>query len=161
MSTPPELSPERRAAMREWVMDYVETRKRRRRRFTIAGISLVSAGALTAAAWIVLAPPVVQEQWVFCYEEPSLDAHHSEGIRDEPGGDRVANALDMCGTLWKAGILGGDGTPVSSTPTMDFPLPNLTLCVRPDNTLAVFPTDPGTDTATFCSALGLATDPAS
>ncbi|GAB3617118.1 hypothetical protein GCM10027416_16750 [Okibacterium endophyticum] len=161
MSTPPSLSPERRAEMREWVMRHVERRKRRRRRVAMAGVGVVGVAALVTAAWVVIAPQLVQERWAFCYEEPSLDASHSEGVRSESDdlGDPVAHALDMCATLWATGIIGQPSTGEPPTGEKIYPVPELTLCVRTDQSLAVFPTgEPGssaTDANDFCSSLGL------
>ncbi len=151
--------------MRGWVTGYVQRSKRRRRRMAVAGIAAASVATLATAAWIIISPQQVQERWAFCYEDAALDAPHSEGVRhsgDELG-NPAANALDMCATLWSAGILGGTaGVPVTGEPV--HPVPDLALCVRADQALAVFPVGPASDTPTlitgpdateFCSSLGL------
>ncbi|SDZ45073.1 hypothetical protein [Herbiconiux ginsengi] len=152
MTPEPRLSDERRSNMRRWVLDYVDRRKRRRRRLAIAGAGVIGVAALSAAAWVVTAPQSVQERTVSCYSAASLDSTIAAGERysGEAVGDPGEHALGMCAALWSAGVLGGS-TPPSTGPT-DAPVPELTLCVRADQTLAVFPTgDSG-----FCAANGLA-----
>jgi hypothetical protein len=149
----PKLSPERRAAMRGWVLDYVEKRKRMRRRLVIVGTAAVGVAALSAAAWVVVSSQQTQERAVTCYEAAALEAPASGGERmlGEPVGDPGAFAVDMCASLWQNGIIGHGDTPPPTSGTVSFPVPDLTLCVRSDLSLAVFPTDD----ASFCEANGL------
>lgn len=51
----PQLSPERRAAMRERVLEYVDHHKRRRMRRALAGIGVVAAVSLGLAVVVVIA----------------------------------------------------------------------------------------------------------
>ena len=153
MSDTPELSPERRAAMRGWVLDYVERRTRLRRRLTLATAGVLTVSALAGTAWVVVASQQVQERVVFCYEEPSLSAEIAEGERfsgDELG-DPAESAVAMCGELWRVGVLGRDSTPAPVQGESGYPVPNLTLCTRADQSLAVFPNT----TDDFCAANGL------
>jgi hypothetical protein len=154
MTDAPKLSPERRAAMRGWVLDYVDRRKRFRRRLTIVGGAVIGVTALSAAAWVVLVPQEVQQRQVVCFDAPSLDAHQAGGQRfsgDEVG-DVAAYAVEMCSQLWQSGVIGQGDTPPPTSGTASFPVPHLTLCVRADQSLAVFPTsDPS-----FCKSIDLA-----
>jgi hypothetical protein len=149
VSDTPGLSPERRAAMRGWVLDYVERRNRLRRRLTFAAAGLLTVSALGGTAWVVVASQHVQERVVFCYEEASLDSEIAEGERmsSDELGDPAKSALAMCGELWSVGVL-GEG-PVQSEG--GYAVPELTLCVRADQSLAVFPNT----TSAFCADNGL------
>ena len=149
----PSLSPERRAAMRSWVLDYVEKRRRRRRRLTLVAGGLVAVSALSAAAWIVVASQQVQERNVFCYEQADVGSRIAEGERysgDELG-DPAEHALAMCDALWSAGVLGANATVAPTPGSGGYPVPDLTLCVRPDQSLAVFPNT----SDEFCVAEGM------
>ncbi|SKA81273.1 hypothetical protein SAMN06295879_0304 [Agreia bicolorata] len=153
MSTTPSLSPERRAAMRGWILDYVEKRRRRRRRLTLVVGGAVALSALSAAAWIGVASQHVQEREVFCYEQPDVDSRIAEAERysgDELG-DPSEHAVAMCDALWSAGVLRGDSAAVPTSDTGGHPVPDLTLCVRPDQSLAVFPNT----SDEFCLAHGM------
>ncbi len=153
MSSGPRLSDERRAAMRGWVLDYVARRKRMRRRILLAGAGVATVAALGAAAWVIVAPEAAQERTVTCYSATDLDAPSASGERysGDPVGDPGEHALSMCSALWSAGVI---GAATASPGTVQEPgaVPPLTVCVRSDLTLAVFPT---ADTA-FCEAHGLA-----
>ncbi|MFB2554198.1 hypothetical protein [Herbiconiux liangxiaofengii] len=153
MSTDPRLSDERRAAMRGWVLDYVARRRRMRRRIVVAGTGVLTAAALGAAAWVVVAPQAEQERTVTCYSAADLGSASADGERysGDAVGDPGEHALSMCSALWAAGVLpvGGAAPSPGATPA---PVPPLTVCVRSDQTLVVFPTgDPA-----FCESRQLA-----
>ena len=92
MSDQPRLSPERRAAMGEWLQGHIARRRRRRRRLAIAGAAGAGVLTLGLAAAIVLAPQEVQDRWVECYPEADLSSPYATGVRDgaEPVGDSQA-----------------------------------------------------------------------
>jgi hypothetical protein len=149
----PKLSPERRAAMRGWVLDYVQRRKRMRRRLVIVGTAAAGVAVLGAAAFVAVSSQQTQERDVACYSAPSLDAPSSGGERyaGDPLGDPGSFAVDMCASLWQNGVIGQGDTAPPTSGTVSFPVPDLTLCVRSDLSLAVFPTGD----ADFCVANGL------
>jgi hypothetical protein len=149
----PSLSPERRAAMRGWVLDYVEKRRRRRRRLTVVVGGVVAVSALSAAAWVAVASQQVQERAVVCYEQADVGSRIAEGERysgDELG-DPAEHAVAMCDALWSAGILGAHSSTPATPDPGGHPVPDLTLCVRPDRSLAVFPNT----SDEFCLAHGM------
>ncbi|CAD5990657.1 conserved protein of unknown function [Agreia sp. COWG] len=139
--------------MRGWVLDHIDQRRRRRRRLTIVGAGVVTVTALSAAAWIVVASQQVQERQVFCYSAPDVNSQIAEGERysgDELG-DPQAHALSMCDALWNTGVLGSHPTVLPTQGPQGYPVPDLTLCVRPNRSLAVFPDADGG----FCEANGM------
>lgn len=151
MSDQPRLSPERRAAMGEWLQGHIARRRRRRRRLAIAGAAGAGVLTLGLAAAIVLAPQEVQDRWVECYPEADLSSPYATGVRDgaEPVGDREAYALSMCENLWEQGLV--DGTARDAAP-------ELVLCRRADLSLLAFPRDDSAAPAEeFCRDLGLYT----
>ncbi|PRY67940.1 hypothetical protein B0I08_105101 [Glaciihabitans tibetensis] len=148
-----DLSPERRAAMRGWVLDYVDRRQRRKRRLTVVGAGAVVLTTLSAAGWVVVASQHVQERQVFCYAEPSLSAEIAEGERfsGDALGDPREYAVAMCAELWRVGVLGQTTPSTPPAGPAGFAVPELTLCVRADMSLAVFPDAPDD----FCVGAGL------
>ena len=130
-------------------------------RGTIAGILVAGAVAGGATAAVVLSAqrPTVFDQ-ARCYSEPSTDFGPSfpgtSAAVAQPAGssatstDVADQALEVCGAVWRQGLLrygspnaGGDGIP-------DHPVPSLVACVLPSGEAAVFPGDRST-----CGALGL------
>ena len=157
--TLPAGSDQRIADLLDEGMDRHVRGQRRRRR----GVAIAAAAAVVASAggfaWVTVANQSLQTRSAYCYSAANTSSRYTQvGMADEmvgPDGvskqvatrsDRIANALDMCASAWRAGILG--------TKTV----PTLVACIRTDNVPAIFPKDEfdlRSDVA-FCDDLSLA-----
>ncbi len=161
MNAAPSLPPGADARITGLLDDGLKRHERKQKRRAHVAVAAAGAAVVLGAgslAWITLAPHEQQVRSAYCYSADATDSRYTQvGIPQEltgPDGtsqiatpaDRVASALDLCGSAWTAGILSDDTT-----------VPPLVVCVRPDNVLAVFP-KAAADTRTdekFCSALDL------
>ena len=130
--------------------------RRRAVAITAAAAVVVGAGGF---AWVTVANQTLQTRSAYCYSAADTGSRYTQvGIPDQMTGpdgvtrqlatpsDRIANALDMCASAWRAGVLGPKT------------VPTLVACVRTDNVPAVFPrneSDQRSDVA-FCDDLSLA-----
>ncbi len=152
-SWPPPLSDERAAQIKAVVMaevlaDGSTSRSRHRRRVlaVIAGvIAVLLAGAGTAAAYLRFATPD-EPNLGYCSPavsaDPAVWQPYAFGAASDPDGNLVVSAaVDVCGAMWRAGIVTAPG--VVGVP------PELNACVV-DGSLVVFAADAG-----VCGRLGL------
>ena len=123
---------------------------------SVTGCALLLGGTATAIS--VLRPePVRVHDTARCYSEISSDFGESfpGGTIASPSssngdGGQVTAPIQACATLWQAGAL-PSRNPFTDPPTSNnYPVPELTGCVLPDGSAAVFPGPPDT-----CQKLGL------
>jgi hypothetical protein len=149
---PPPLGPHTRAAMKRALRP--ELRERRgpgRLRVLAAGFAV--AGLATTGAATYVAFREAPDQFVHCYSELSRD--FSIGF---PGVDVAFAAPDgerpdpvaQCAQVWRdGGLRQGESGPQVPDPGARLPVPELSACVLPDGSAAVFPGDAA------CARLGL------
>lgn len=122
----------------------------RRRNRAIAGGATLVLLAGTGVAAITIASQAAQDRSAHCYAAADTSSLSTQvGIPDEAIGDdgtavpirvdadRAAQALDLCGSVWRSGFFATDGVPVDDGRQHD--VPPLTACLRPDQVIAVFP----------------------
>lgn len=160
----PAMRPERDAAIRAMLVDQVRSAPevkavRRRRNWLIwsgAGLLAIGVGA-TAGAVVLQAAQVSNRQIVHCLssDQRAADGSYpgsqaSLASTDEQG--RVDDAVELCTLMWEQGVFedGFDATSASNPPG-EVP-PAFQLCVMPDGSAAVVPSDQ----PAVCSRLGLA-----
>lgn len=160
----PAMRPERDAAIRAMLVDEVRSAPevkaaRRRRNWMIwsgAGVLAIGIGA-TAGAVVLQATQVSNRQIVHCLssDQRAADGSYpgssaSLASSDEQG--RVDDAVELCTMMWEQGVLedGFDATSMTNPPG-EVP-PAFQLCVMPDGSAAVVPSDE----PAVCSRLGLA-----
>jgi hypothetical protein len=98
--------------------------------------------ATSGTVRVVLASKQLPENAAYCYEEASMSSHVQQvGDPSAWGEDRVARAIDLCGSVWRAGFLGDDGSTRPPNDGRMHPIPNVFVCQNRDGTLAVFPAD--------------------
>ena len=164
--TPPpaRMLPEhRRAAMRHQLMAVVAGSRHRRRPLLIAASAvLVAAGTSAGAyAYVQHSQPVTDKNDARCYTVASLSAGPESyttiaqaTMAGSPRPAQVNNAISVCATLWRQGILhpGPQGARGRATagPAGSSQVPPLVACVLPGGTAAVFPGPPST-----CATLSL------
>lgn len=151
----PDFERMRAEMMRE--VDRLSRRKSVRTRLGVAASIAVVVAAATGAVWVVLASQELRENSAYCYEEASTSSRVQQvGDPSPVGEDRVARAIDLCGSVWRAGFLGDQGSTRPPNDGRVHPVPSLFVCQQRDGTLAVFP-DEGTPPT--CEELGLAAAP--
>lgn len=124
----------------------------RRRNRAIAGGAALVLLAGTGAAAITIASQAAQDRSAHCYAAVDTSSLSTQvGIPDEAIGDdgtavpiradsdRAAQALDLCGSVWRVGFFAADGVPVDDGRQHE--VPPLTACIRSDQVIAVFPGD--------------------
>lgn len=117
--------------------------------FIGAGVLVV---ATTGGAVIALASAELRHNSASCYESASLQSRAQQvGDPSPVGEDRVARAIDLCESVWRIGVLGGDNDGPPPNDGRIHPVPELFVCAQRDGTLAVFPEQNGA----ACSDLGL------
>lgn len=132
--------------------------QRTRGRLVVAVVLAVALIGGGGSAWVVVANHDQQTRSAYCYGADDTESRSTQvGIPDDMEGpdrktvtvatprDRVASAIDLCASVWKAGVLGAASDRA------------LVACVRPDGVLAVFPRsahDPRSD-AKVCTDLGM------
>ena len=158
------MRPERDAAIRamlvEQVRDAPEVKAARRRRnwmiWSGAGVLAIGLGA-TAGAVVLQSTQVSNRQIVHCLssDQRAADGSYpgsqaSLASTDEQG--RVDDAVELCTLMWEQGVFEDGFDPTSTTnPPGEVP-PAFQLCVMPDGSAAVVPSDE----PAVCSRLGLA-----
>lgn len=166
---PPRKLPEQRVAeLRAELESFARThplgkRRRWRRRSVIGGVGalvVVAAGGGTALAVALLHPrPVTDHSVARCYTVAAYEPHGpfpgtsiAQASADASQAVRVANALDVCAAMWRAGILQpGAPRPIVHAGQPFYPVPALVGCTLPNGVAAVFPGAPDT-----CQRLGVA-----
>lgn len=169
------------------LFDRIEGSERARgaRHRLVAAASAVVLLGVGGAAWVALATPQLRATSTYCYEAADTSSEYtqvgpaSESF-DEFGNatpipypeDRFSAALDNCAGVWRIGFFGN--TPTDANMQMDaaneHTVPDLIVCLRPDQVPAVFPRDaePGSSTGSesaseadreFCFDLGLLSPP--
>jgi hypothetical protein len=154
-----------RAALRTLLVEHVATsapvaRGLATKRVVIpiaAGVALVGFGGGIAYSQLGGDAAVTDQHTARCYSVATYVSGDdfpgtTLGVPDSAAGPgSVADALDACSALWRAGILQpGSDTAVVSPSQAQYPVPNLVECVLPDGRAAVFPGNSG-----LCSELGL------
>lgn len=141
--------------MRDNLMREVRRRRdrsRSRRRVSIIVGAGILVAATTGGALIALASAELRHNSAYCYESPSLQSRVQQvGDPSPVGDDRVARAIDMCESVWRIGVLGGENDGPPPHDAQIHPVPELRVCTQRDGTLAVFPNESGT----ACKDLGL------
>jgi hypothetical protein len=171
MTAPNDLLPQqqyptaRARAMQQLLAETVtsgsrELRGRRRLSLLVAGaLTIGVAGTGTAIAYGRLgSAPVTDQHSARCYTVAKYTAGENfpgttitEADSATTAG-RVASAIDVCASLWRAGLLqAGVAAPVRSPSQAVNPVPGLVACTLRDGRAAVFPGPAGT-----CQTLGLA-----
>ena len=160
----PSMRPERDAAIRAMLVEHVrdapEAKAARRRRnwmlWSGAGVLAIGIGA-TAGTVVLQATQVSNTQIVHCLssDQRAADGSYpgsqaSLASIDEQG--RVDDAIELCTSMWQQGVFedGFDATSMSNPPGAVPPA--FQLCVMPDGSAAVVPSDE----PAICSRLGLA-----
>lgn len=169
-----------------------------RHRLVAAASAVVLLGA-GGAAWVALATPQLRATSTYCYAAADTSAPFTQvgspgDSFDDQGNatpvpypaDRFAAALDNCAAVWGVGFFEGsfNGDAADNYSSESYSsesegqvddadersVPNLTVCVRPDQVPAVFPryAEPATSTGSesslesdrdFCLDLGLTSPP--
>ncbi|WP_206447642.1 hypothetical protein [Agrococcus sp. KRD186] len=137
-----------------------QTHQRRNR--AIAGGAALVLLAGTGVAAVTIASQAAQERSAHCYAAADTSSLSTQvGIPDEvtdsngttlpirADSDRAAQALDLCGSVWRVGFFATDGVPVDDGRQHE--VPPLTACLRADQVIAVFP---GSDEQ-LCESVGL------
>lgn len=159
-----DISPARLNAMRDALAEHVASdpvrahRTRRRRVLIGSVLSLVAVGGVAIAGLRVLAPAeVVDTSIAMCASEAKRNADGgfdgSEVAMSGPFNPGVrSDVLELCMGMWEGGSFEPDFDPLSMPPEDPFPVPPLTVCVAPDGTAVVVPSD----APEICTALQLA-----
>lgn len=130
-------------------------RSRKRRRWLIPMSIAVATSTGVAVALVYPQPQrasVTDE--ISCYADTDLRAdpfHGSKAFMAGEGVDSSAVALELCGDLWRRGVLRWGQVAGPDHTEENLPVPNLVACVR-KGSAAVFPSDD----PEFCRAAGLA-----
>lgn len=141
--------------MRSELMEEVRRRRERNRTRKRIGVFLgvgVAVTATTGAAMIALASAELRQNSAYCYEAASTQSRAQQvGDPSPVGDDRVGRAIDLCASVWRIGLLGGedDGPPPNDGRIHH--VPELFVCTQRDGVLAVFPEERDVD----CGDLGL------
>jgi hypothetical protein len=149
----PPIPEAKRDAMRRQLVTMAATRRRSRRPLFLAGGAVLVAIATSAGAYAYVSQsaPVTAKGEARCYTEASLTAGNdftTIGQLASGGTGPVAidDALSTCSDLWRQGFLelGGQGVVQQPDTLVSHAVPQLTACVMPDGTAAVFPGPPST-----------------
>ncbi len=149
-ATEPDFDRMRTTLMRD--VERLRARSRVRRKVGVFVGAGVLVAATTAGTLLALASTELRQNSASCFEAASLDSVVQQvGDPSADDGDRVARAIDLCASVWSAGVLGAD---LDGPPPNDgqvYLVPDLFACVQRDDTLAVFPQTAGIT----CDDLGL------
>lgn len=163
--TPEPMTQAARAELRARLLAEIATQtiqprrpSRRRFRLLVAGAALagVSAGGTAIAAHLIEPAPVTDHSTARCYSKVSNDFGKdfpgttvAAPISSDNSGGRVVAPISACRAVWtQTGLLQGIPAGEANPP---YPPPaDLTGCVLPDGTAAVFPAGPQ-----VCQSLGL------
>jgi len=159
-----DISPARLTAMREALAAHVASepvrahRTRRRRVIIGSVLSLVAVGGVAVAGLRVLAPAELADTSIaMCASEAKRNAdggfNGGEVAMSGPFNPGVrSDVLELCTRMWEEGTYEPDFDPLSLPPEEPFPVPPLTVCVAPNGTAVVVPSD----APEICTALQLA-----
>ncbi len=160
----PSMRPGRDTAIRAMLVDHVrqtpEVKAARRRRnwmiWSGAGVLAIGIGA-TAGTVVLEATRVSNTHIVHCLssDERAADGGYpgsAASMASNDGKGRVEDPIGLCTSMWEQGIFEDGFDPLSLTnPPGEVP-PAFQLCVMPDGSAAVVPSDE----PAVCSRLGLA-----
>jgi len=123
----------------------------------VASAAVLGAGGAVAYSQLGGSTQVSDQHTARCYSSAIYTAGDNFpgttiGVPDTAAGQgNVTNAVDVCASLWRAGILQiGASSPIARPTHTVNPVPGLVECVLPDGRAAVFPGAQG-----LCSHLGL------
>jgi hypothetical protein len=154
--TPPPAPPmpeAKRDAIRRQLVAMAATRRRSRRPLFVASGAVLAAIATGAGAYAYVSQsaPVTAKGEARCYTEASLtDGNDFTTVSQlAPGKSEpvaIDDAVSTCSDLWRQGFLklGAQGMVRQPDTSVSHPVPQLTACVMPDGTAAVFPGPPST-----------------
>jgi uncharacterized membrane protein len=155
----PPMHEARRDAIRRQLTTMAATRRRSRRPLFLVSGAVAVAIATSAGAYAYLphSAPVTDKGQARCYTEASLSGGNDfttvgQLVPGKPGPAAIDSAVSLCADLWRQGFLGLGATSMAPRPdtSVRHQVPQLTACVLPDGTAAVFPGPPST-----CQALSL------
>ncbi|MFB9308793.1 hypothetical protein BJY17_001741 [Agromyces hippuratus] len=162
--TPPEMRPDRAAAIRAMLIDHVRTepvaqaKRRRRRVLGWSGVGVLAIGVAATAGAVLLQPTAVSNtEVVLCMTEAERGADGSypgsaATIASPSGAGRVADAVGICTLMWQQGVLDEAFDPTAASNPPGRAPDELRGCVMADGSAAVVPSS----NASICAALGLA-----
>jgi hypothetical protein len=155
----PPMHEARRDAMRRQLTTMAGNRRRSRRPLFVVGgaVAVVIGTSAGAYAYISQSAPVTDNGQARCYTEASLTAGNDfttvgQLVPGKPGPAAIDSAVSLCSDLWRQGFLrlGATGMALQPDTSVRHQVPQLTACVLPDGTAAVFPGPPST-----CQVLSL------
>lgn len=162
--TEPDMTPVRAEAIKNLLLSEIRSspeRRVRRRRLRILWGSLggiAIAGVVATGASLVMNDAAVSDQTlVHCLSEPTRLADGSypgsaATIASADGKGRAEDALALCSEMWRAGVLEPSIDPTATAHASGTVPEQLRLCVLPDGSAAVVPSDQDG----ICHALGMA-----
>ena len=162
--TPPEMRPERDAAIRAMLVEHARTepvaqaKRRRGRLLGWSGIGVLAIGVAATAGAVLLQPTAVSDTGVvlcMTQAERAADGGYpgSSATIASPSGDgRVADAVGLCALMWEQGVLDQAFEPTAASNPPGRVPDELQACVMADGSAAVVPSS----NASICAALGLA-----
>ncbi|MFC9559068.1 hypothetical protein [Agromyces sp. NPDC056965] len=162
--TPPEMHPERDAAIRAMLVEHartepvVQAKRRRHRVLGWSGLGVLALGVAATAGAVLLQPTAVSNtETVLCMTEAERGADggypgSSATIASPSGAGRVADAVGLCTLMWEQGVLDESFDPTSASNPPGRVPDELQACVMADGSAAVVPSS----NASICAALGLA-----
>ena len=122
------------------------------------GIGILVIGRIsTAATAVVSSQQVTNKDGVYCFATAERGANGEFDMSGatmydpEAGGGRVENALELCRTMWRQGVLNKDHDPLAASSSPGQVTQHLQVGVMSDGTAAVVPGRPG-----VCQVVGLA-----
>lgn len=154
-----------RTAARDAVLRDLPTgRSRRAALVTVSGVGV--AVLLTAGA--IAVQRATQEEVSFsieCYAQASKSGEMTTvAVPESVSSDGVvsheeADPVELCGAMWRMGLLGQEERPEGDPNLADFPVPSLVACRLGNGVGAAFPAEGAAASLTpqdFCGALNLA-----
>jgi hypothetical protein len=160
----PSMRPDRDAAIRAMLVDQVRTAPevkaaRRRRNWMIwsgAGVLALGIGA-TAGTVVLEAARVSNADLVNCLSSDQRAADGSlprlaAAIASSDGKGRVEDPVGLCTTMWEEGLFEDEYDPLAVTNPPGAVPADFQVCVMPDGSAAVVPSDE----PAVCTRLGLA-----
>lgn len=111
---------------------------------------LIALGA-TAGTIFVTANDGAVAKSTYCYSAASKDSPFVQAVNTDPLSREAAR--EVCGLAWGNGSLTW-GEKHQPDPEVKNSVPDLELCLRPDNVMGAFPRAEGV-TGAFCTEIGL------
>ncbi len=158
------MPPDKRATARARLFQAVAPRptvRARRKRWLLVGIPVLAlTGTVTAAAAVITARTAPATETVLCYSKASSGSGAngasfpgtSVSISDHEGAVIIKDAVGICSQAWRDGVLvlGSSSLGEHIRPLGNRPVPELTVCVRRDDAIAVLPGPAG-----VCKSAGM------